>query len=255
MAPATQANTGAAAAAPASATQALAGTSGGGAASPTGAAQAAAGANATKGGGPSSEEAIIEALKALIDVLNKLVAALMAQVGGTSGGGPGGKGDPAQKTDVMGAEGGGVVQQGGIVQQGHVMPPAKFEVPTTKTVPGQVAASNGGPVQQFEQPVQKFEPPVKFEQPTQKFEPPVKAGGETSPVQGTGVVQQGGGPTGAYELRSWTIEPGDSYEAVAARFNTSVDFLRQANHNRSWADLKAGQLMMVPTDSSGNALR
>jgi hypothetical protein len=63
---------------------------------------------------------VVAVLKTLVDLLNKLFASLQSQV--TCGGGPGGKSDPAQKTDPS--------QSGG----GPVSPP-----PADPTAPSQPA--------------------------------------------------------------------------------------------------------------------
>jgi hypothetical protein len=101
---------------PPGAAQAVNGTAqGGGAAAPTGPAQAATGAKDAQGvpgGGPAGDQQaqLIDALKSLIAVLNQLVTALSAQVGGAQGGGPtdGKGGGPGGK---VGGETGGPVQQ------------------------------------------------------------------------------------------------------------------------------------------------
>lgn len=106
---------------------------GGGVSTATGASQAAAGV-ITQGGGGDQQQMLINALTQLIDVLNKLVAALQAQVSGgggmpdsSKGGGPdskgGGKPDPGQKPGQFpgqfpGQVPGKVVQQNGITQGG-----------------------------------------------------------------------------------------------------------------------------------------
>jgi hypothetical protein len=185
--------------APSAATQALAGPTGGDAATPTGAAQAAAGAAQATGGGGANDEALIAALRSLIEVLNQLVAALAAQAGSAPGGGP--SGAPG-KTDDVGQSSGGT--PGKVVQQ--ETPTTKVQPPTQ--APGQVLGTSGAPAQQppvkfgppvkVTLPVQTHVPPVKFE-PPMKVEPPTQVGGEYDPgqlpTQRGGVVQspaQGG---------------------------------------------------------------